>query len=166
MLKKENPHSPEWFQERYTYDPDTGKVTLNFTGQAIGSHCKLGYLLARVGDSTYRVHRIAWAIQTGEWPYQVDHINHDRTDNRWVNLRECTANENHKNKSMQKNNTTGVTGVRWHSQSKKWMANITVRSRYIHLGCFEQKEDAIKARKQAEEEFNFHPNHGTKQEEI
>lgn len=160
MLTKVDPRSPEWFQERYKYDPNTGKVIHIITGQVIGSPHRFGYLLARIGGATYKVHRIAWALQTGKWPYQVDHINHNREDNRWINLRECFENENHKNKSLQKNNTTGVTGIRWDAKHKKWIAHITVKSHYRYLGTFEDKEEAIKARKQAETYYGFHVNHG------
>ncbi|WP_252227992.1 AP2 domain-containing protein [Clostridium sp. ZBS3] len=53
----------------------------------------------------------------------------------------------------QVNNTSGVTGVYWNAQKHKWYAKIKFRQKQIHLGYFEYKEDAMKARKEAEEKY-------------
>lgn len=52
-----------------------------------------------------------------------------------------------------KNNTSGVTGVSWNSKSSKWCARIGIHKKRITLGYYENKEDAIKARKEAEEKY-------------
>lgn len=46
------------------------------------------------------------------------------------------------------------------TQKDKWQALIRVESRFINLGYFEDINDAIAARKEAEIKYNFHPNHG------
>ena len=61
---------------------------------------------------------------------------------------------------MNKNNTSGHTGVYWYSQRKKWVSEIFADGRKISLGYFKDKEEAIQARKQANIEYGFHENHG------
>ena len=80
----------------------------------------------------------------------IDHINHNVLDNRKNNLRICTQNDNAKNKSKQINNTSGVTGVSWYKKYEKWRVRIQVNNKDILIGYFNDKEDAIKVRKQAE----------------
>lgn len=79
-----------------------------------------------------------------------DHINKNPMDCRKANLRPATQQENMRNISLQKNNTSGVTGVSIHKQTGKWRARIMVDYKEIALGLFDNKEDAIKARLQAE----------------
>ena len=55
---------------------------------------------------------------------------------------------------IQKNNTSGVRGVQWYEPSKKWRAVIGVNKKTIHLGYFENKKDAVAARKAAEEKYH------------
>lgn len=80
----------------------------------------------------------------------VDHINHNTMDNRKENLRICTVAENNKNKSIYKRNKSGVTGVSWNKARNKWYATIGVNGKLINLGRYTNKEDAIKARREAE----------------
>jgi hypothetical protein len=52
-------------------------------------------------------------------------------------------------------------GVSYCNTYKKWQA-LALR---LHLGYFDTKEEAIEARKKADPELGFHPNHGRKQGE-
>lgn len=98
---------------------------------------------------------------TGSWPKeQIDHINHVRSDNRWINLREATNQENCKNRSISIRNKSGVVGVRWTKGKTKWAAYIHVNSKDKYLGFFFDKFEAICARKSAENKHGFHANHG------
>ena len=72
----------------------------------------------------------------------VDHINHNTLDNRKSNLRRWTQRQNMMNKKC--------TGVSWDNKSKKWRARITYKNKQIHLGMFDNKEEALEARRQAE----------------
>jgi len=81
----------------------------------------------------------------------VDHINHDRHDNRVENLRWVTQSENLQNKSIHKNNTSGVTGVQFCNGF--WKAQICVNYNTIQLGSFLVKEHAIHARQKGEEKY-------------
>ena len=83
----------------------------------------------------------------------VDHKNHRKFDNRKSELRFVNNQQNSQNSLLSKNNTSGYSGVTWHSRDKVWQARIKVNYKYIHLGCFNTKEEAIAARKEAEEKY-------------
>ena len=80
----------------------------------------------------------------------VDHINRDTYDNRKSNLRICTNQENNRNKGLYSHNSSGCTGVVWDKARNKWKAQIVVNDKCIFLGRFDEKEDAITARRLAE----------------
>ena len=98
------------------------------------------------------LHRIVTNCPKGLY---VDHIGGDDTvnDNRKSNLRITTNSQNLMNRSLQKNNTSGVVGVSWNKRSSKWEAYIKVNQKQIHLGRYAIKEDAINARKMAERKY-------------
>lgn len=83
----------------------------------------------------------------------VDHINHNKLDNRKQNLRIVTIAQNNLNRVKLPYNTSGTTGVWYVKEQKKWQAGISVNKKKINLGTFINKEDAIKARKEAEEKY-------------
>ena len=91
---------------------------------------------------------------------EVDHINHVRNDNRLVNLRFVTRGENMRNKSVSSKNTSGVNGVYFAKANKKYVAQIKVNRKRIHLGMFDTLEEAAAARAEANLKFNFNNNHG------
>lgn len=81
----------------------------------------------------------------------VDHINGDKLDNRRANLRVVTCQTNQANRRYpNKNNTSGARGVGYIAALNKWRAQIMSNRKTIHIGLFPTKEEAIKARKQAE----------------
>jgi hypothetical protein len=82
-----------------------------------------------------------------------DHINRNALDNRKSNLRPATDSENMRNRSLFSNNTSGVTGVWQRSDNQRWHAEVKINKRAIFLGDFVNKEDAIKARLQAEADY-------------
>ena len=88
----------------------------------------------------------------------VDHKRHPprnehKIDNRKSNLEIKTASQNNINSSMYSNNTSGVKGVSWHKRLRKWGAYIQINKKHIRLGYFNNKQDAINARKQAEKKY-------------
>ena len=106
-------------------------------------------------------HRAIWFLMTSEWPMdQIDHINGDRSDNRWNNLRSVTIQENRKNTKRRADNTSGYVGVSWDSKKEKWYSRIHFDGRSKFLGYFDNKDCAIEARKLSEKAHDFHPNHG------
>lgn len=99
----------------------------------------------------YKAHRLAWFIYYNEQPPKViDHINGDKTDNRIVNLRKCTYSQNNMNSKINSRNKSGTTGVSFNKNSGKWQSNIHVGKKNTYLGIFDNINDAIKARKDAE----------------
>lgn len=131
-------------------------------GNVAGTLSKIhGYRIIGINGKKYRAHRLVWLYEYGYWPkYQIDHINHIKDDNRIVNLREVTHEDNQRNMSKSKNNKSGHTGVVWDKSVNKWRAEINIKNKSITLGRFINKEDAIKCRKQAEIKYKFHENHG------
>lgn len=83
----------------------------------------------------------------------VDHINHDKMDNRKENLRIVTPQQNAMNQSLKSNNKSGVQGVCYDKSRDKWMATITYKYKTINLGRFDDFNDAVSIRKDAEEKY-------------
>ena len=77
---------------------------------------------------------------------EVDHINLNTLDNRLCNLRIVTHQQNQCNQPLQKNNTSGVSGVSYYPPRKKYRARIKIGQHDIHLGYFEVFEQAVQAR--------------------
>lgn len=88
-----------------------------------------------------------------EKKFIIDHINHNRNDNRKDNLRKCSQSKNSMNRKRQSNNTSGITGVRYRKENGIWIARIKIHGKEISLGTYTNKEDAIKARKEAEQKY-------------
>lgn len=83
----------------------------------------------------------------------IDHQNGDKTNNIRDNLRIATQSENAINHKISGYNTSGVIGVSWNKRDKKWEAYITKNKIRTHLGYFENFDDAVKTRKEAEETY-------------
>lgn len=172
--------SQEYLKECFSYDPDSGILTWRvrplehfknshrmnnwnsrYSGKKAGWASGHGCLSVRINRKRYGAHRIIWKLETGSWPAaEIDHINGNPSDNRMSNLREVTRQENLRNASLRCDNSSGVTGVHWYAASRKWMAQIRVDRKNIHLGYFAYKPNAIAARKAAEIKYGFHKNHG------
>lgn len=104
---------------------------------------------------------LAWLYCFAEFPDgHLDHINHDRSDNRLDNLREVTYLENQRNRTRSKNNTSGTTGVYWSADRNRWRVSISINNKTKHLGSHINKEDAVAAREAANIKYGFHENHG------
>ena len=136
------------------YDPDTGlfwrlRGVQGFAkGVQAGSlHKASGYIYIGVDRKSYRAHRLAWFYMTGEWPSEIDHINRERADNRWRNLRVATRSQNNVNSRVRSDNSSGVTGVI--KRGRRWSAYITEDGRQNYLGTFATKPEAIAARNNA-----------------
>ena len=151
------------------YSQDTGIFTwlINHShgkklkGKTAGCFNSFGYLFIKTKGIIYKGHRLAFLYMTGVIPEEVDHINHNTSDNRWCNLRPSNRIENSHNSSISSANTTGATGVYKDNIYDGWVARISINSTSTNLGYFKNKNDAIIARKMAEYEHGYHVNHGT-----
>ena len=152
--------SQEELKRLFAYDAETGALTWRATGAPALTGVQHGYLCGFVTDRRLRAHRVIWKLMTGDEPRQVDHINGNRQDNRWSNLRDVAHQTNGQNQKKPVTNTSGVCGVCWHRGARKWQARIRVNDRHIYLGVFDSMEEAVRVRKTAEREYGFHPNHG------
>ena len=82
-----------------------------------------------------------------------DHIDMNSFNNRKCNLRLATKQENARNHKLMSNNTSGFTGVSWNKQKCKWEAKVFDYGKSLHLGLFDNKEDAIRARLNGEAKY-------------
>lgn len=155
--------------ERLSYDSRTGlfkwkcRAAKNVPkGSKAGTlQKKNGYVRIQILGRKYRAHRLAWLIVYGSFPPdQIDHINGVKHDNRISNLRAVTCLENCRNKPLSSNNTSGYIGISYNKKNNKWVAKIGSANKRVHLGNFENLEDAVEARRIAEINYNYHPNHG------
>lgn len=78
--------------------------------------------------------------------------------NRVSNLRAVTHAENLRNCNKHKNNKSGIAGVCWRERDKRWIAQISFNKKYIYLGSFLEKKQAIEVRKKAEVHYGFYAN--------
>lgn len=100
-----------------------------------------------------KVHQVSrFILMLSDDELVVDHINHDTLDNRASNLRSCTVRENNQNRKPRSNSKTGYTGVN-QTRSGKYEATITNNGKTIRLGRYELIEDAVEARRNAENKY-------------
>lgn len=156
MAKNDN-LTAEYVRQILDYNPETGILSWKYRENAIPSWNNQnagkptgwkntnGYLIITILNKSYRSHRLAWIWMTGKWPlFDVDHINRNKTDNRWCNLREATRSENHANRKMQHNNKLGYKGVHLHKPGK-YRAQIRIKGKSKHIGIFNTAEEAHEA---------------------
>jgi hypothetical protein len=157
--------SREIVRESLIYNLNTGVFTRRRNsgtakqGDIAGAHHNAGYWQISLLNYQFLAHRLAFYYVLGCCPDEVDHINHNRCDNRWINLRPTTRIDNCRNQSITKLNTSGCVGVSRY-RGTKWQSGIKVKGKRIHLGHFDDFIAAVDARKSAEVEYGFHPNHG------
>ena len=143
----------EFLHQVLTYDPDTGffhwkarsSLAWNrrWAGKRAGSLNDHGYRFLKISvrgrNLNVTEHRVAWAMQTGAWPFHdIDHENRQRADNRFINLRDFTALQNAQN-------TAPGWGAYPNGNSGTWRASICVNGVYRWLGCFPSETEARQA---------------------
>lgn len=154
-------------KEIFYYNDITGVFTRikktsnkNNVGDIGGHETENNYLVIRIDGSKFLCHRLAFLYMTGDVPKSVDHINHNKKDNIFSNLRPANHEINGKNMSMRSSNKSGFTGVSWDRRECKWTARISGNKKQINLGRFDCKIDAIAARIRANRMYGYHKNHG------
>ncbi len=146
----------ERLKEILTYDPESGSFVWKIkrrgmrarVGDLAGSVDKDGYWQISVDGHLYRAHRLAWLYMTGQWPeLGIDHRDCDRTNNRWLNLREADHFQNVFNRRGY--SSSGFKGVSWDKVRQRWKSRITAHGRTYFLGYFDSAELAHLAFKSA-----------------
>jgi len=169
MKSKKIPFSQADIKKMFDYNPVTGILSWRISpcprivtlGIEAGSIRKdSGYRQVKIHYANYFVHRIIFLWMEGCVPDQVDHSNHIRNDNRWTNLQASTHANNMRNLSLTTRNTSGHVGVTWHKRANKWQSHIKINNKHIHLGLFNNIENAACARLIANNNYGFHQNHG------
>jgi len=166
MSKFNSKLTQDRLKEVVSYDPLTGIFTRKIdhaNGLKKGVVCgtKIGdrkkYLAIRIDRSLYLCHRLAWLYVTGSFPVGfIDHINGDGFDNRIINLRDVTNEQNvQASLRIPKHNTSGFKGVSWVKASRKWVAGISINNKRKVLGFFMTPEDASSAYLKAKKEMHF-----------
>lgn len=159
--------------ELFIYDPVDGRLTwkerprehfatervwrtwnTRFAGKEAGSVGPNGYREVGIYSSLFKAHRVIWAMVNRYWPDEVDHENGIKDDNRLDNLRDVSHSGNCRNRGFASNNPSGRVGV--YKQRYGW--KVLIGREYI--GSFDNFEDAVQCREQAEQEHGYHKNHG------
>ena len=133
-------------------------------GKIAGYIGKLGYRHIQINGKIEKGHRLSWLWNTGSFPdkgIEIDHIDGNKDNNMFDNLRTVTRSQNCKNTKIRSTNKSGCVGVHLVKRSGKYQARINdFNGKRIVLGTFVSFEDAVKARKDAEVLYGYHPNHG------
>lgn len=136
------------------YDPDTGHFWRKSTGRRVADLPRSGYFAVYVDKKRYSAHRLAWLYMTGKWPEaEIDHIDRDKHNNVFANLRECTREQNAYNLPPLSNNKCGIKGV-FRYKHGSWGAHIRANGRTMYLGSFGTMEQAVFVRREAEAKYH------------
>lgn len=131
-------------EDLITYNPETGEFKwLDNTGKknkewfqpkprGMKNKTYVRCQSININKKWYSPHRLAWYLMKGYWPLQIDHINRNALDNKFLNLREVTNKENSENRQ----------GKGWQKQGKKYRTKIVVDGQQIYLGTYDTPEEA------------------------
>ena len=141
-----DPLTADELRERLDYIPLTGAFfwkerpgnawwNATFAGKPAGWLSGTGYIYINVHRLPYRAARLAWLWMTGGWPdIEVDHIDHDPTNNAWSNLREADRSQQSQNRRNQSNNSTGTRGVSYSTRRNQFIVRVMV-NKQTHFGA-------------------------------
>jgi HNH endonuclease len=142
----------ETLRKHLAYDPETGVfVWLRPTGprakagDVAGCQNANGYMGIKIKGVLYVASRLAWLYMTGEWPKaMIDHIDTNRQNDRFANLREATRGQNRRNAGVSRHNRLGVKGC-YQAASGRYRTGIKHESKSIHIGTFDTLAEAVEA---------------------
>lgn len=148
--------SQERLKELVSYNPDTGTLYWNTARKGVakglaGCTRKGGYSVIRIDGALYLSHRIIFFLVKDEWPVEfIDHINGDKSDNRWNNLRCASPSENGCNRLL---TSQGVYEIVRKGRPGVWFSPVIEKDGRKYSSTFRKKEDAIEWRKNKEREL-------------
>jgi hypothetical protein len=117
-----------------------------------------GYYIVFLKGKTYKIHRLL-ALMFISNPNNkpcVDHIDGNKSNNNIFNLRWATYRENSQNKKLNQKNKTGYTGIQLQKNKKqiKYRVFIKYNDKNLYLGTFDNLNDAINKRIEAEDKYH------------
>ena len=136
----------EYLQSIFTYKDGSfywkklNKPNQIKVGDIVGSNHPNGYIYIHLKNKNYAAHRLIFLFHHGYLPDFLDHINRNRSDNRIENLRPATKSENSLNSKLKSTNTSGVRGVCWDKESKKWLVQVTINKKQRKIGRYSDLE--------------------------
>ena len=162
VMTKAKPLPPvELVRELLDYNQETGELTWKSCrasnakpGDTAGSLHDSGYIRVSINKVYYRAHRLIWLYVTGSDPLdsQIDHIDGDKTNNCFCNLRKANNSQNQHNTGLRLSNGSGYKGV--DKRNNRWRARIRVNNKRLFLGCFDTPELAHMAYAKAAAELH------------
>lgn len=112
------------------------KSTGTKVGSIAGSLHHTGYVQIGIKGKKYSAHRLIFLYHHGYLPKEIDHIDGNRSNNLIENLRAATVEQNRHNRKLSKNNTSGIKGVSWHKNAKKWTVNLMTNKKLKNFGFY------------------------------
>lgn len=151
--KKPSEEVLEYIRDNFQYDPCTGIIyrykIMSQQFEAVTTTHKNGYVEVKIKGRKTKGHHVAWFLHYNEWPtHEIDHKDRDNSNNKILNLRSSDRLTQAQNKNYYKNVSQYGRGV--HAKYGKYYSVIQINGKQKHLGYFRNKEDAIKARREAE----------------
>lgn len=122
-------------------------------GDKVGSINKEGYVVTKIKNKSYLVHRLIYLMNHNNLPNQIDHIDGNPANNNIENLREANGSQNCMNKSLNRTNTSGYKNITWHKLLKKWRVQIKNNNTTKIFGNFEDLELAILVAEEARNKY-------------
>lgn len=163
----------EYIRQNLEYDPEAGTLiwltngTYNrkvgaIAGTAQKQKCGKWYVRVKIRGKSFGAHNVAWFLKTGCWPEMlIDHQDGNGLNNKWSNLRAASPEQNQRNRRLNANNKSGVSGVMQRSPTR-WEVQIKGEGKLLYIGSFKTFDEAVQARRDAELKYGYHPNHGKK----
>lgn len=146
----ENIKGMDWFNNRF--------IGLKSGSEISAPRSNTKYISVGISGHRLKLHRLIYIMFNGyiDDNIQIDHIDNNGLNNKLENLRAVTSSINQRNKPLQISNKTGINGVNWHINAKKWQARITdLNGKRIDLGRYDNFEDAVSVRKENELKYGY-----------
>lgn len=137
----------EWIKEHLYYD-ESSKTFLRWKNmfhkpkndkEAMTELTKDGYFRGQCCGRRFQAHRVVWFLTNGSWPEGddfIDHIDGNRVNNNYSNLRVVSNSENQQNRNYQ-----DIAGGYFESRVGKYHSRIKINGKVFFLGYFDSPED-------------------------
>ena len=120
-----------------------------------------GYRSVKINNKQFKAHRIIFLMFYGWLPEKVDHKDGDTLNNKIENLRFATSSENSFNAKKRADNKSGVKGVYWNKECKRWAVQISINNKHKYFGLYKDLELADLVAQEARDKYHgAFANHG------